>query len=97
MWKLSADMFFTAKGDMRSSPATTRWIDELVMVSPIEGKRRGLRVGGRGVREPIKGLQRIRLLEPASSEDQQISPPEDETGENPGGTKGKERRYHEAS
>ena len=95
MWKLSVVRFLTAYGDIRSSPATATSMDEGVTDNPMEGKRRGLRVGGNWDKDPTSGLLRKRLLGPASSETQQINPPEEETGENPGGIREKERRYHE--
>lgn len=61
---------------------------------PTEGKSLGLNVGGNGNSVPKRGLLKNRPFEPESSDTQQISPPEDEAGENPGGIKGKERRYH---
>ncbi|XWS67378.1 hypothetical protein CRYUN_Cryun04dG0002200 [Craigia yunnanensis] len=84
-------------GEIKSSPATTTSIDAGLTVNPIEGKRRGLSVGGNWLKEPTRGLHRIRFFMPASSETQQTNPPEEEAGENPDGTKLKERRYHAIS
>ena len=77
-----------------SSPATARSMDVLLMVKPIVGKSIGLKVEGNGVRDPVSGLDRRMLFEPASSDTQQIRPPEDEAGEKPGGIKGQEIRCH---
>lgn len=75
-----------------SSPARTMSMEEVEMVRPTEGKSLGLIVEGNGVREPMRGLVRKMVFGPASSDTQQIRPPEDEDGEYPGGIRGKERQ-----
>lgn len=72
-------------------------MEEGVMARPMEGKRRGLTVGGSWDKVPRIGFERIRVLGPPSSGAQQIRPPEEATGENPGGIRAKERRYHATS
>lgn len=68
-----------------------------VTARPIDGKRRGLVVGGSWESVPRIGFERIRVLGPPPSGAQQIRPPEAATGENPGGIKAKERRCHATS
>lgn len=46
MWKVSAVRFLTAYGEIKSSPATVMSMEDGVIARPIEGKRRGLMVGG---------------------------------------------------
>lgn len=94
MWKLSEVRFLTAYGDIRSSPAKMTSMEELVMVRPMEGQSRGRSVDGSWINDPIKGLQRRMLFEPASSDTKQMSPPEEDAGETPGGIIGIPRRYH---
>ena len=79
-----------------SSPATITSIEEFVMVNPTEGKSLGLKVEGSGVTRDVKrGFERSSPFEPASSDTQQMSPPEEHVGENPCGISGKTRRCHE--
>lgn len=92
MWKLSVVKFLTAYGDIMSSPASTMSMDELETVKPTEGKSLGLNVEGNGVSEPNRGLLRNMVFGPASSDTQQIRPPEDDDGEYPGGIRGKVRQ-----
>lgn len=80
-----------------SSPATVTSIDVGVTLRPTEGQSLDLRVGGSWVKEPTIGLERMRLFGLASSETQQIKPPEEAHGENPDGRRGKVRRYHASS
>lgn len=94
MWKLSEVRFLTAYGDIRSSPAKTRSMEELVMVRPMEGQSLGRNVDGSWINDPINGLQRRMLLEPASSDTKQTSPLEQDAGETPGGIKGMPKRCH---
>lgn len=79
-----------------SSPATITSIEEFVMVNPTEGYSLCLKVEGIGVTKDGKsGFERSSPFEPASSDTQQTSPPEEQAGENPDGIKGKVRRCHE--
>ena len=66
--------------------------------SPTEGNRWDLNVGGNDVKEPSIGLQRSRVFGPASEDTQQTKPPEEEAGENSGGSRlGNETLCHESS
>jgi hypothetical protein len=40
------DKFLTAYGEIKSSPATATSIEDGPTFKPVEGKRRGLNVGG---------------------------------------------------
>lgn len=79
--------FLTAKGEMRSSPATTAVMEEGPTDKAAAGKSRGVGVGGRQAAIFDIGFTRRRVLGPEQSDRKQRRPPEAAAGEKDCGTR----------
>uniref|UniRef100_A0A453T0H9 Uncharacterized protein n=1 Tax=Aegilops tauschii subsp. strangulata TaxID=200361 RepID=A0A453T0H9_AEGTS len=77
------EMFLTAKGDTRSSPATTAMMDVEPAARPTVGERRCVGPSGSAARRRVIGLARSSVLCPDASERNASRPAEAAAGENP--------------
>jgi hypothetical protein len=100
--KVSAEMFLTAKGDTRSSPATTAMKEVGPAARPTVGERRAFGQSGSGARRRVMGLARSSVLWPDASDRNASRPADAAAGENaacpaPGAGSGSGRRDQEGA